>query len=478
LIWIAAMIGMLTPCVRMFSGASYRVEVPVMRSSFIIVTAISISCSSDKGIAIHNSAPEVIIYGPDDESEHWTGDTIDFIAQIGDDRDDATSLIRVWRSDVQGSFEDTSTVSADGGVTWSTSQLETGSHTVSLQVIDSEGLTNSASVRVTVEDPDFRPRITMLHPTGTESGEAGIPFEFMAEVHDGQDAPELLDIVFFSSEDGEICSPTADSDGIAVCSEALTEGTHFLEFSVTDTEGNSNLEPELWNFTVEPFDHDDADGDGYTENDNDCNDDDFYVNPAATEVPYDGIDQDCDGEDLTDADGDGHDAMVAGGDDCMDTDPDSYPGAIEVCDSVDNNCDGTVDEEDATGCEQWYLDEDDDGYGVGIDDSKCLCGPSGDYDADNVDDCDDSDASVNPGYEGWATFETEAGSWDWNCDGDEEEESVGFGSCSDSSICSLASTGWGGALPACGESGFWVTDCDGFAFTCEESGETKVQRCR
>ena len=88
-----------------------------MRSFILIAATISLSCSSEKGIAIHNSAPEVIIYGPDDESQHWTGDTIDFVAQIGDDRDAATSLIRVWQSDVQGSFDDTSSVSADGGVT-------------------------------------------------------------------------------------------------------------------------------------------------------------------------------------------------------------------------------------------------------------------------------------------------------------------------------------------------------------------------
>ena len=62
--------------------------------------------------------------------EHWLGDTIDFVAQIGDDRDEATSLIRVWQSDLQGSFEDTSTVGADGSVNWSTSQLESGNHTV------------------------------------------------------------------------------------------------------------------------------------------------------------------------------------------------------------------------------------------------------------------------------------------------------------------------------------------------------------
>jgi len=448
-----------------------------MRTSLLVFAALSISCASDKGIAIHNSAPEVTIYGPDDESTHWMGDTIDFVAQIGDDRDDATSLIRVWQSDVQGSFEDTSTVGADGSVTWSTSQLETGNHTVSLQVIDSEGLTNSASVRISVEDPDFRPRIEMLHPTGTEAGEDGVMFEFVAEVHDGQDEPGELDIEFISSEDGTFCTPVADSDGIALCEAALTVGTHYLEYTVTDTEGNSNRDPELWNFTVAAFDHDDADGDGFTENTGDCDDTDFYINPEATETPYDGIDQDCDGSDLTDVDGDGYDAIVAGGDDCVDTDAGSHPGATEICDSLDNDCDGTIDEEDATGCTQWYKDEDDDGYGV-FADSGCFCGPSGDYTADGTEgwDCEDEAPEVNPGVVDWATYETPGGNWDWNCDGAEETESVGFGSCSGTGWCSLDSVGWAGASPACGDDGLWVNDCDGL--TCDESGDIRVQRCR
>ena len=43
---------------------------------------------------------------------------------------------------------------------------------------------------------------------------------------------------------------------------------------------------------------------------------------------------------VSDADGDGYDAE----EDCDDQDPDSYPSAEEICDEVDNNCDGVVDE--------------------------------------------------------------------------------------------------------------------------------------
>ncbi|MBK8257654.1 MAG: hypothetical protein IPK82_33910 [Polyangiaceae bacterium] len=48
----------------------------------------------------------------------------------------------------------------------------------------------------------------------------------------------------------------------------------------------------------------------------------------------------------TDADGDMHTAEACGGDDCDDTEPSVFNGALEVCDGLDNNCDGTTDGEE------------------------------------------------------------------------------------------------------------------------------------
>ena len=87
----------------------------------------------------------------------------------------------------------------------------------------------------------------------------------------------------------------------------------------------------------------DLDGDGWSSCDLDCDDGDPGVYPGAVDPAPDGQDQNCDGVDGVDDDGDGWASGTGAGFDCDDSDPAISPDEVEVCDGVDNDCDGSVD---------------------------------------------------------------------------------------------------------------------------------------
>jgi serine protease len=97
---------------------------------------------------------------------------------------------------------------------------------------------------------------------------------------------------------------------------------------------------------------------------------------------------------VDDADNDGF--TIAAGD-CDDNDNTVYPGAPEVCDGADNDCDLLVDDADpdVTGLLTWYLDFDGDSYGDALVTAAACAAPAG-YVDDNTD-CDDTSDTVFPG---------------------------------------------------------------------------------
>ena len=182
---------------------------------------------------------------------------------------------------------------------------------------------------------------------------------------------------------------------------------------------------------------DDVDSDGFAACE-DCDDTDADVNDDAVEV-CDAVDNDCDGliddadPSITggstwygDSDGDGHGGQqfqqvacaapagfVAAADDCDDLNAASYPGASEICDASDNDCDGDVDEGVGS---TWYQDADADGYGNGAVSQQSCDAPSGHV--ANALDCDDFNAATNP-----TSYEV-CDAADNDCDGDIDESAI------------------------------------------------------
>ncbi|MEC7985423.1 MAG: MopE-related protein, partial [Myxococcota bacterium] len=201
----------------------------------------------------------------------------------------------------------------------------------------------------------------------------------------------------------------------------------------------------------------DADGDGFTTADGDCDDTnaDAFPGNTATEL-CDGVDNNCSGDETDaddattfyeDADGDAFGnansttascessviGYVTDNTDCDDTRSISNPTANEICDNLDNDCDSLTDEEPTDGA-TYYLDADGDGYG---DDNNSLAACSDPSDASNTyvgaaGDCNDDPAqggaSVNPGV-----TEPCSATEDLNCDGvfgsDTDNDGDGFTTC-------------------------------------------------
>jgi hypothetical protein len=174
---------------------------------------------------------------------------------------------------------------------------------------------------------------------------------------------------------------------------------------------------------------------GYAPFGGDCDDNDATRSPGRTDIPYDGVDQDCSGADLSDLDGDNSPGPVGVGPDCNDFDPLVLPGRAELADGVDQDCDGLVDEGTDRG------DDDRDGFselGGDCDDRRAVVSPAAPESCDNLDnncngvrdegtrcadddgdgwtedggDCNDFDRDVNP-----SEFEVAANGVDDDCDG-------------------------------------------------------------
>jgi hypothetical protein len=135
----------------------------------------------------------------------------------------------------------------------------------------------------------------------------------------------------------------------------------------------------------------DDDNDEVPDEEDNCR---IVFNPDQVDSDLDGRGNECDVDDDDDGDPDSLDCDI--------TNPLVFHGAAEVCNGVDDNCEGGADEEGAAGCEDWLYDGDGDGYGgetvpEGVEPSRCLCEALAPHTALLPGDCNDHSADKSPG---------------------------------------------------------------------------------
>ena len=294
-----------------------------------------------------------------------------------------------------------------------------------------------------------------VNPAGTEVCD-GIDNDCDAEIDEG------VTSTFYADADGDsFGDPDTAVEACAAPEGFVDTGTDCDDQADTTWPGANELCDGIDNDCDTDIDegvtstfYTDADGDGFgeaaveacsqppgtAETGGDCDDTSADVFPGNPEV-CDELDNDCDAEvdegvTLTfysDTDADGHgdpDATIeacsapvgyaATGDDCDDDDGSRSPSAAEICDSIDNDCDGLTDTEDSslTDATAYYADTDSDGYGDATVQVDACSQPSG-FVTDDTD-CDDGQTAINP-----AATEVCNGEDD-DCDGltDDDDPSV------------------------------------------------------
>ena len=195
----------------------------------------------------------------------------------------------------------------------------------------------------------------------------------------------------------ELCNGIDDN-----CNGIVDEGAELTVYADADDDGFGNPAVSIEACDLIP---------GYVLNNDDCNDAIGSINPDGVEV-CNGLDDDCDGDIdggllltfYADLDDDGFGALdvtiqscsapvgyVNNSLDCNDANAEINPAASEVCNGVDDNCNGSVDEGLFL---TFYFDADADGFGTSDISTESCSAPAG-YVANNLD-CNDANPDVNP----------------------------------------------------------------------------------
>ena len=320
----------------------------LLRIGFCVGIAITVMGCGDHGLKIHEQAPTASMLDPGDNDSFIEGMPVAFRVQLDDNDDGVPSLDVAWRSDTLGTLRGESTMD-DNVQTFVTTDLSLGLHLVTVTATDPDGGVAEDDVQISVVENSV-PMIAIDSPADHTAYGDDEDVVIIVEAQDAEEDAEALTLRWSVDETIDLSAPAApDAGGLGMhILSGLAAGNHSIEISVTDSMGQTSS-----------------------------------ARVGVRVVPLDG-------------DGDGSTTSELGGEDCDDTDPEIGPEADEICDGIDNDCDGLVDAEDSSIVDaiEGHPDLDGDGYG-----DQAITIVTCDLTdlSDVAGDCNDGDDSVHPG---------------------------------------------------------------------------------
>ena len=380
--------------------------------------------------AINDFQPDCL--DPQDETEPLNiSDEVDFILNNTDCNDSDSSV-----NPAAEELCDTVDNDCDGLLNEGQDSTAPANASTFYQDLDADGYGNPNATQIQCSQPtDFVTDSTdcddsngVVYPSADEYCNE-IDDDCDGQTDEGQDSTAPINAPTYYAD--------SDSDGFGDAGTTLVQCSLIAGYVVDNTDcddGSSSLnrlDTDEDGFTTCDGDCDDSDAslnlsdsdnDGFSTCDEDCDDSSVSVYPNATEY-CNGTDDDCDGQTdeedaidkssyYEDLDGDGYGNSgsslylcpltqlndypdyVSNDSDCDDSDASQYPGAEEYCNTEDDDCNGTIDENYAIDTSTFYADLDGDGYGNIASTVQSCSNPAG-YLVDNTD-CDDSSALVRP----------------------------------------------------------------------------------